>query len=65
MNMPIFLIFVKLGAVTAITSVILVHQYAIVRMIYSITQDGLLPSFLKKIHKKFHTPYISTIIVGL
>ena len=65
MNMPIFLIFVKLGAVTAITSVILVHQYAIVRMIYSITQDGLLPSFLKKIHKKFHTPYVSTIIIGL
>ena len=64
MNMPTFLIFVKLGAVTAITSVILVHQYAIVRMIYSITQDGLLPSFLKKIHNKFHTPYISTIIVG-
>ncbi len=65
MNMPVFSVFVKLSAVAAITSVILVHQYAIVRMIYSITQDGLLPNFLKKIHKKFHTPYIATTIVGL
>ena len=65
MNSPIFLIFVKLGAVAAITSVILVHQYAIVRMIYSITKDGLLPSIFKKIHKKYHTPYFSTVIVGL
>lgn len=65
MNSPIFLIFVKLGAVAAITSVILVHQYAIVRMIYSITKDGLLPSILKKIHKKYNTPYISTIIIAI
>jgi APA family basic amino acid/polyamine antiporter len=33
MGMPIFVLFVKFGAVAAITSVILVHQYAIVRMI--------------------------------
>jgi basic amino acid/polyamine antiporter, APA family len=65
MNSPIFLVFVKLGAVAAITSVILVHQYAIVRMIYSITKDGLLPSIFKKIHKKYHTPYFATIVVGL
>ncbi len=65
MDSPIFLIFVKLGAVAAITSVVLVHQYAIVRMIYSMTKDGLLPSIFKRIHKKYHTPYFSTVIVGL
>jgi APA family basic amino acid/polyamine antiporter len=65
MDMPMFLIFVKVGAVAAITSVILVHQYSITRMIYAITEDGLLPSIFKKIHKKYHTPYIATILVGL
>ena len=65
MGSPTFLLFVKLGAVAAITSVILVHQYAIVRMIYSITKDGLLPAMFKKIHKKYHTPYLTTVIIGL
>jgi APA family basic amino acid/polyamine antiporter len=65
MGMPIFVLFVKFGAVAAITSVILVHQYAIVRMIYAISADGLLPSVFKKIHKKYRTPYFTTILIGL
>ena len=65
MGSSTFLLFVKLGAVAAITSVILVHQYAIARMIYSISKDGLLPSLFKTIHKKYHTPYLTTIIIGL
>lgn len=65
MNIPIFLVFVKFGAVIAIASVILIHQYAIVRMIYTISQDGLLPPVLKKTHNKFHTPYVATIIIGI
>ena len=64
-DIPIFLAFIKFGSVIAIASVILVHQYAIVRMIYTISQDGLLPAVLKKIHNKFHTPYIATIIIGI
>ena len=60
-----FLMFIKLGALAAITSVILVHQYSIVRMIYSIATDGLLPDLLKKIHKRYCTPYLATIIVGV
>jgi len=64
-GIPSFIFFVKIGAVSAITSVILVHQYAIVRMIYAITEDGLLPKFLKNIHPKTGTPYVSTLIVGI
>ena len=65
MGVPAFLVFVKLGAVAAITSVILVNQYVIIRMIYSIAGDGLLPSIFKKIHKKYHTPHLTTLFVGL
>ncbi|WPX97009.1 amino acid permease [Candidatus Bandiella euplotis] len=65
MGIPIFTILVKFGAVAAIASVVLVHQYAIIRMLYSMTKDGFLPSVFNKIHKKFHTPYISTVLIGL
>ncbi len=65
MGVPAFLAFVKLGAVAAITSVILVNQYVIIRMIYSIAGDGLLPSIFKKIHKKYHTPHLTTLFIGL
>ena len=65
MGMPMFVLFVKFGAVAAITSVVLVHQYAIVRMIYAISEDGLLPKVFKTIHKKYRTPYFTTMLVGL
>ena len=65
MGIPIFIIFVKLGAIAALTSVVLVNQYVITRMVYSIAEDGLLPSTLKAIHKKYHTPHFATLLIGL
>src|SRR5699024_4548924 len=35
------------------------------RIFYSMSKDGLLPSVFSKIHPKFKTPYITTIITGL
>ena len=65
MGIPAFIAFVKLGAIAAITSVILINQYVITRMAYSIAGDGLLPNFLRIVHKKYHTPHLATILVGL
>ena len=65
MGIPAFITLVKLGALAAITSVILVNQYVVIRMIYAIAGDGLLPSVFKKIHKKYHTPHLTTLFIGL
>jgi amino acid transporter len=42
----------------------LVAQAAISRILYSMARDGKLPKFLSKIHPKFKTPYISTLLVA-
>ena len=65
LNMPILSLLIKWGAVAAMTSVILVHQYTITRLLYSISKDGLLPKIFHKMHKKYRTPYLNTIIVGI
>jgi APA family basic amino acid/polyamine antiporter len=35
------------------------------RIFYSMSKDGLLPPVVAKIHPRFHTPYVTTIITGL
>lgn len=64
MNLPWFSSVIKIGAISGLTSVILVLTYGIVRILYTVTHDGLLPMRLAAIHKRYHTPYIITIIVG-
>jgi APA family basic amino acid/polyamine antiporter len=56
---------VKLGAILGLTSVILVLLLGQPRIFYSMSHDGLLPPFGAKIHKRFRTPYISTMAVGI
>lgn len=64
MQMPWFSVLIKIGAVTGLTSVILVLIFGAVRIIYTVVHDGLLPQFLSKCHSKFHTPHILTIATG-
>jgi APA family basic amino acid/polyamine antiporter len=64
MNMPWFAVLIKIGAIAGLTTVVLVLVYGAVRILYSITHDGLLPKNLAKTHKKTHTPHILTFIVG-
>jgi APA family basic amino acid/polyamine antiporter len=57
--------FIALGAVVATTAVLLVFQYGQARILMAISRDGLLPGWLAKIHPKFRTPHITTVIIGL
>jgi len=56
---------VSLGAVIAMSSVLLVFQLGQPRIFMSMARDGLLPPFLSRVHPRFKTPYIGTIITGL
>ena len=57
--------FIKIGAIAGLSSVILVMIMAQPRIFYSMSRDGLLPPVFKKIHPKFHTPHITTMLTGL
>jgi amino acid transporter len=56
--------FISFSAVVAATSVLLVFQIGQPRIWMSMSRDGLLPKAFSKMHKKFKTPYIATIIAG-
>jgi len=55
---------VKLGAIAGLSSVMLVLLYGQTRIFYTMSHDGLLPSQLAAVHRRFKTPWINTIIVG-
>jgi APA family basic amino acid/polyamine antiporter len=56
---------VEVGAIAGLSSVILVMLMGQPRIFLSMSNDGLLPKFFAKVHPKFQTPYLGTIIVGV
>jgi APA family basic amino acid/polyamine antiporter len=56
---------VSAGAVAGITSVLLVMLMSQPRIFFAMSRDRLLPAGVSKVHPKFRTPYITTIITGL
>jgi basic amino acid/polyamine antiporter, APA family len=56
---------VNIGAIAGLSSVVLVMLMGQPRIFYSMSRDGLLPPVFGKVHPKFRTPYIATIITGV
>jgi len=55
---------VKIGAITGLTSVVLVLMYGQTRIFYTMARDGLLPNVFATVHKTLKTPWVNTAIVG-
>jgi APA family basic amino acid/polyamine antiporter len=64
-GLPIASWFVALGAVVSLTAVLLVFQYGQPRIFMAMARDGLLPAWAAKIHPKYRTPHVTTVITGL
>jgi len=55
---------IKLGAIAGLSSVILVMLLGQSRILWTMADDGLMPKFVSKVHPKFRTPWITTIVTG-
>jgi len=56
---------IKIGAIAGMSSVILVLITGMPRILYTMSIDGLLPPVMGRVHRKYRTPHITTIIVGI
>jgi APA family basic amino acid/polyamine antiporter len=56
---------VAFGSVVAHTAVLLVFQLGQPRIFFSMSRDGLLPPVFAKVHPRFQTPHVSTILTGV
>ncbi len=63
-HLNLFSLAIKIGAVTGLSSVMLVLYYGQTRIFYAMARDGLLPRVFSTIHNKFKTPWIGTIALG-
>jgi APA family basic amino acid/polyamine antiporter len=58
-------ILLTLGAVAALSSVMVVMMLAQPRIFLAMSKDGLMPAWAGAVHPRFKTPHISTIVTGV
>jgi APA family basic amino acid/polyamine antiporter len=56
---------VGLAAGLALPSVVLMMMYGQTRIFFVMSRDGLLPEVLSRVHPRYHTPHIVTMITGV
>jgi basic amino acid/polyamine antiporter, APA family len=62
--MEVVKILVTVGALAGLSSVMVVMMLAQPRIFLSMSRDGLLPQWAARVHPRFHTPHVSTIVTG-
>jgi len=55
---------VKAGAIAGLSSVIMVLLMGQPRIFYAMSKDGLLPPVFSRVHARFRTPHVTTILTG-
>jgi APA family basic amino acid/polyamine antiporter len=56
---------VAFGSVVAHTAVLLVFQLGQARIFMAMARDGLLPASLARVHPRFRTPHVATVVTGI
>ena len=63
-TMAVVKVLVTIGGLAALSSVMVVMMLAQPRIFLSMSKDGLLPAWAGRVHPRFHTPHISTLVTG-
>jgi basic amino acid/polyamine antiporter, APA family len=63
--MAVVRILVTVGALAGLSSVMVVMMLAQPRIFLSMSKDGLLPAWAGRLHPRFRTPHISTMVTGM
>ena len=56
---------VKMGAIAGLSSTMVVMLLGQSRVFFSMSRDGLLPEWASKVHPRYRTPWISSLVVGI
>ena len=62
---PGYATLIAAGAVAGLTTVVLTLMIGAARVVFAMSRDHLLPPVLSRVHPRFQTPYVITIVVGV